>query len=485
VLALACVLALGLLSAASARAAPSLPLSHSGRWLTDTSGRVVIVHGVNMVYKLPPYYPAAVGFGDDDAAFLARIGFNAVRVGVIWNALEPRPGHYDNAYVRRIAGTVAALASHGILSLLDFHQDMYNERFQGEGAPDWAVQDDGLPTVPQFGFPSNYELLPALQHAYDHFWGNSRGPGGVGLEDRYAAAWRHVARRFRLEPSVLGYELFNEPFPGSPYATCAAPSGCPAFDAKLTAFDRKVGAAISAVDRHTLIFYEPNVLFDFGAVTNVGALGDPHAGFAFHDYCFTEPSAGKGCASEATGFTNAIAHVAQTREALLLTEFGSTTATGDLTGMVARADATMVPWLEWSYCPCHDPTGATPDPFVQDPSKPPSGSNLGSLALRTLVEPYPQVIAGSPQSWGFDATTKTFRLLYSTNRVRGPGRFGASAVTEIATPQLIYGSRYGVRVSQGSIVSRRGASTLRVAACPGAVTISVTVTPTGRTLDSC
>ena len=38
--------------------------------------------------------------------------------------------------------------------LLDFHQDLFHERFQGEGAPDWAVQDDGLPAEPQLGFPN-------------------------------------------------------------------------------------------------------------------------------------------------------------------------------------------------------------------------------------------------------------------------------------------------------------------------------------------
>lgn len=31
------------------------------------------MHGV---YKRPPYHPAAVGFGDDDAAFLRAHGFN-------------------------------------------------------------------------------------------------------------------------------------------------------------------------------------------------------------------------------------------------------------------------------------------------------------------------------------------------------------------------------------------------------------------------
>jgi len=171
-------------SASVAQASPKLPLSHAGRWITDAKGRAVVIHGINMVYKLPPYYPSAVGFTSDDAAFLNSIGFDAVRVGVLWQAVEPKPGVYDDGYLRHIAATVAMLARHGIVSLLDFHQDQYNQLFQGEGFPGWSVQDDGLPPEPQLGFGADYIGMPALQRAFDHFWENSAGPGGVGLQDR-------------------------------------------------------------------------------------------------------------------------------------------------------------------------------------------------------------------------------------------------------------------------------------------------------------
>src|SRR4051794_9788982 len=47
------------------------------------------------------------GFGDDDAAFLSREGFNSVRLGVIYKAVEPTPGTYDSAYLQKIAATAA------------------------------------------------------------------------------------------------------------------------------------------------------------------------------------------------------------------------------------------------------------------------------------------------------------------------------------------------------------------------------------------
>ena len=85
--------------------------------------------------------PWPSGFNDDDAAFLAENGFNAVRVGVIWSDLEPEPGVFDTSYLNSIEQTVQTLGNHGIYSIIDFHQDAYSTAFGGEGAPDWATAD--------------------------------------------------------------------------------------------------------------------------------------------------------------------------------------------------------------------------------------------------------------------------------------------------------------------------------------------------------
>src|SRR4051794_33426696 len=203
-------------------AAPSVlsALGHAGRWLTDNQGRVVVLHGFNMVAKLPPYDVQQAGFGDDDAAFLQRHGFTTIRLGVIWKRLEPAPGKFDDGYLESVAATVATLAQHGIYSLIDFHQDMWNEKFQGEGAPDWAINDDGLPAQPPAGFPGNYFAMPALWRAFDNFWNNAEVASGVRLQDAYADAWQHVATSFRNNVAVLGYALLNEPFPGSQWYSC-------------------------------------------------------------------------------------------------------------------------------------------------------------------------------------------------------------------------------------------------------------------------
>lgn len=106
------------------------------------------------------------------------------------------------------------------MTLLDAHQDMYNEKFEGEGAPDWAVLDKGAPNLLKVSFPANQVFNLGLIKAYDSFLDNAKGPGEVGLQDRYAAMWKHVAQVVGQEPGVMGYDIINEPWPGHHYPIC-------------------------------------------------------------------------------------------------------------------------------------------------------------------------------------------------------------------------------------------------------------------------
>ncbi|UTI65448.1 cellulase family glycosylhydrolase [Paraconexibacter antarcticus] len=457
----------------AAHAAVSGPFGHKGRWLTDVRGRTLVLHGVNMVYKRPPYTVQAAGFGADDADFLKAEGLDTVRLGVIWKALEPRPGVYDDAYVVQLHATVDLLRSRGIATLLDAHQDLYNERFQGEGAPDWAVRDDGLPAAPMAGFPGNYLVMPALQRAFDHFWDDDAAPGDTtGLQERFAAAWAHLAASFRGDPGVLGLELFNEPWPGSTWQACLAPAGCPGFEGKLTAFTRRVTAAIRAVDPRVLVFYEPQPLFNDGTDTALGPIGDPHAVFAFHDYCLSASNTGSdiGCAPfDDLVFRHAEARATRTGDGLFMTEFGSTDATDVLTHDVERADRAMVGWQYWSYCACAAPTdtGGEGAGLVRDPAVPPSGANIKPAKLLILARPHPRAVAGTLSSFGWDGTT--LRAAWTP----GPGDD-----SELAVPSRSFPRGYGVRVTGGEVTSAAGAAVLHVRACPGATAVRVAVSAT-------
>lgn len=472
--------------AGESRPSTDLPASigHSGRWITDENGRVLITHGVNMVYKLNSYAPDEIGFDDDDAAFLAEQGLDSVRLGVIWKAVEPQPGRYDDAYLNRIEHTARILANHGIVSLIDMHQDQYNERFEGEGAPDWAVQDDGLPAWPKLGFGPDYVFMLALNRAYDHFWANDPAPDGVGLQDHYAAAWAHVAAHFANVPGVLGYDLFNEPWPGSGFLLCANPFGCPSTDTqRLAPMHAKVATEIRKHDRSHMLWYEPFVIFNNGAKTSQPALTsggtkDPRAGLSFHDYCLLPPISGSdlGCDPfDDQVFANAEEHSAATGAALMLTEYGASDRADEIDHMVTRSDERMIPWQYWAYTG-FDPTtsGPSTQALVLDPAKPKTGDNVKWDKLRLLAIPHPKLVAGTPASYGYDRGQRRFRLTYTTARAGG-GTFAAGSVTTIAVPKLDYPDGYQVAVTGAKVLSAQNAPVLELASLPAATTISVTV----------
>ena len=475
-------------SATSAAALPAAPIGHAGQWITDASGRVLLVTGVNMVNKLTPYTPAADGFDAADGAFLAANGFTAVRVGVLWEALEPQPGVFNDSYLASIESTVQMLGSYGITSLLDFHQDMYNEEFQGEGAPAWAVDDNSLPAVPELGFPANYFLQPALQTAENNFWANAT-VDGEGLQNWYAGAWQHVAAYFDGNPDILGYDLYNEPVPGSSILSCMlSAAACSSQDATLTSFYTKVTAAIRTVNKTTLLFDEPWVTFDTGTSSALGSTGDSETGFSFHDYCpFASVSTSLNFACPPFNdevFSNAAAVSARTGDALLLTEFGATNDASILSTVVADAAQAKVGWLMWSFCGCGDPTGsASVEGLVNDAASAPTGSNVNTAMLDALAVPHPELVAGTPQSYGYTTATSVFTLTYSTERADGSGTFPAGSQTSVAVPAVQYPSGYAVTVSGASVVS--AGSVLDISSCPGATSVTVTVKPGSGTSGGC
>jgi endoglycosylceramidase len=476
------VLLLALPGGAAARPVP--PFAHAGRWITDAQGRVVVLHGLNIINKFAPYAPQDLGFGADDLRFMAEHGFDTLRTGFILKGLAPVPGTIDGAYRDRIVALAADAARAGVFPLVDFHQDMYNERFSGEGFPDWMVQDDGLPAEPDQGFPANYTGMPALQHAYDHFWADDPAPDGVGLQEHYAAAWRDAAAALAAVPGVVGYDLLNEPFAGTSYLRCSGGAGCAVERDALTAFHRKVIAAVRTVDPARLVFWEPIVNFNFGTGSVHGDTGDPAAAVSFHLYCFfaqpgrpASPNARGACRGAERATLQQAARLARrTGDASLLTEFGATDDLARLRSVVDLADAAMVGWQEWTYFG-NDPCCARPtEGLIRDLSRPPVGANVKAAKLDVLERAYPQAVAGTPTAWRYDEARARFTLRYGTARAGG-GSLAAGARTEISLPPSDYPHGYRVRVAGARVVSHRGARVLALRNAPSARRVTVSVTP--------
>jgi endoglycosylceramidase len=159
----------------------------------------------------------------------------------------------------------------------------------------------------------------------------------------------------------------------------------------------------------------------------------------------------------------------------LLTEFGATNDLPNIAEMVGLADKYRLGWLEWAYTG-HDKTSSSPDgqALVLDPSKPPTGANVLTDKLKTLAEPYPQAVAGTPASWSF--TKGTFRLTYSTARADGAGRFPTGSETDIAVPAIQFPAGYRVHVTGARVVSGPNAAVLRLRSSARATSVTVSVT---------
>lgn len=494
------VLLAGVLLGGRVAAAADEPtaLHQVGRWLVDADGRAVVLHGVNQLSKLPPFLPSALGFGEDDVAYIASQGFNTVRTGLLHQAFAPAPGVYDTTYLDDVAATVALLSAHGIYTLLDFHQDLYGARYQGEGVAAWATVDSS-PVDPTLfpncaaGFPANLFACEFLWEAFDRLLGLAGrsaeiGPRGLTLQQELADAWRPVALRFRDDPLVFGYDLFNEPYPGSATLACLNTAGCPLdADAKLTAFSNLLAAAVREVDPDGLVFYEPfGTNFNAGFPTNHGDVDASGVGFSFHLYaCPTTPGpatlpaeVSEACRSqEQQVFSNAEARAETFGHVPLLTEFGATDDLPSLARLAELADANMMGWQYWAWWnrdPCCD---RSYEGLIDDPLNPPTSAHLDEPKLDVLVRPFPRAVAGTPIGWSWDRVARRFALAYATDRVGG-GLPAAGARTEVWVPRRHFPDGYDVVDLQGAqVVSPNDAEALQLIALPGAAQVSFAVVP--------
>ena len=452
-LALACSACTSASSMPARKATPAGPsgfISHQGRWLTDSEGRIILPHGINYVVKQPPFDPLN-GFDAADASFLADNGFRVVRLGVLFGALMPAPGRIDTTYLHQIVRMVSLLARDHILVLLDMHQDEYGPVTGVDGFPAWATITDGAAN-PRLAFPNGYYKSPAVQAAWASFWADRQGPGGVGLQERYVAALAALAKSFRGNTSVLGYDIMNEPWPGAAYATCESDAGCPGLEAQsLEPFYTKAATAIRAVDPHHLIFVEPFLTFDYEGSTSIPAFGSPANALSFHPYVAQFPGQ--------TG--KAITLSAKNGDALLSTEFGATADVSTINQFLDGFDSQLMPWVFWDYS-------------VIDHQSRSSGetNQQATAALKALARPYPLAVAGVPISESFDPSSRVFKLSYTAHRLNGKP-FGSGIVTDVITPRITYPAGYSVSADGATVTSPRCAATLTLRATAPSVTVVV------------
>jgi endoglycosylceramidase len=396
------------------------PVEEGTYFIRDDDGRVVILRGMNIMSSSKGHPERLPDLKEEDVERYARQwGFNVVRYLIFWDAVEPSPGEYDTAYFDKTEERLDWFAANGVHVILDMHQDVYAARFCCDGAPEWAIEDDDLPFEQHPVWSFNY-FAPAVRAAFDNFF---EYPGEHShLQDHFADAWAAVVARFKDHPAVLGYDILNEPSPGSVYnvsdITHTPPDGEAAeFDRTLfTDFYERMITAIRQVDQDGWIFYEPRVAAPAaGQPSFILELEDPREGEARIGYAPHLYSVQFEFEQEYTPESDDTLENWEARRnietelqkaPLLLGEWGFDPAwpNADLfmRELLEMGDRMMLGWTYWSY----DPGGW--GIWERDDQ----GGFVERENANAVVRPYPQRVAGIPRSFSYDPDTRMFALAF-------------------------------------------------------------------------
>jgi hypothetical protein len=224
----------------------------------DSHGRYVHFHGTNLSGSIkwpttedfpsigtgPHYRDKPFPLADADKHFsqLQRLGFNAVRFLISWEALQPDgPDQFDDEYIEFIDQLIARAGKYGIYVLIDMHQDIfsrhlytyynrhpldangkeyprgglesqimslvppYDDWVRGDGAPRWVVQtclpekrmDSPAWGVPRLLYNMGPSELLAIADVISLFMG---GDGNLDFE---VPEWVEVLFNSLPDPTAL------------------------------------------------------------------------------------------------------------------------------------------------------------------------------------------------------------------------------------------------------------------------------------------
>jgi endoglycosylceramidase len=157
-----------------------------------------------------------------------KLNLNVMRLGISWAAVQPQKGEhgFDLAYLDKTRRMVEKAAEAGIYVVIECHQDLFAEKFMGDGMPSWAITRDWntLPfPMPIHGLSmAKYDSLAHVDSApinmkYSDFWGFEYGADAVtrafwglytnydGVQTEFVRFWGKLAETFSGMSNLLGY----------------------------------------------------------------------------------------------------------------------------------------------------------------------------------------------------------------------------------------------------------------------------------------
>ncbi len=165
--------------------AQTLPwLRACGRSIIDEDGNYVLLRGANYMGMEFGWF----GHSEENFERMRSWGFNVVRLPIAWSYVEPEEGHYDDSYLATVDTVISWCRENGLYVILDMHQWNWAPMFEGNGLPDWAVEQYSDQDQAKFGFFTN-----------------------ATIQGKFFDMWRHVANRYKNESTIFAYDIFNEP----------------------------------------------------------------------------------------------------------------------------------------------------------------------------------------------------------------------------------------------------------------------------------
>jgi endoglycosylceramidase len=404
-------------------------LHTDGAFFRDAAGGAIVLRGVDLAgnAKVPPFRALA-----DDAELdpLPRWGVDVIRFLFTWEAYEPSPGAYDDAYLAYYTGVVDAAAARGLWVVADFHQDGFSRGSIGgcgEGFPVWALPPGVTPATPDNGpgcVDWGQRLLAdaALKSTWDAFYADSNG-----ARTRYLTMIARVAAALAGRPNLVGYDLLNEP--GGDERTQLGP------------LYEDAARAIRAVDPGAILFVSPAYLTSAGDATAL--LRPSFDGFAYAPHYY-DPTLilfhGWQGSDESAAFDEMSGTATDWGVPLFVGEWGAPPSTDEVRGYVGaishQLDRTLASSAQWAYTPGWTPAakdGWNGEDFsIVDDS--------GATRANFVVRPYARRIAGTPTTLAVSDEPEPAR-----NRLELAWRHDpAAGATEIFAPAAWFGGEFAI-----------------------------------------
>jgi len=388
--------------------------------IRDQSGRTLVLRGINLGKKSPPYVPDVT---EEDFAQIASWGFNTVRFLILWAAIEPEEGVYDDAYFDRVRPYLDMAQAQDLHVILDMHQDVYGEMFGFDGAPAWACPEDlvaGFEPYPEWWM--NY-FTKEVMACFSWFWHDET------IQDHFVEAWQRAVLSLGDHPAVIGFDLYNEPYPGFNWS----PNFEPALLQPL--YERLIMILQSAAP-DAYFFVEPWVLRDYFISTYLEPM--PFERLVYFPHYYNIPmelnSSYPGTGLTVRDWVTSVAEEAvDLGMSMAVGEYGGNTQAQGIEGLLEDVNEALEGYntggMYWEY-------GRGDGGFVILNA---DGSEKSAI-MQAVVRSYPRRVAGELLSTDFEPGTANLAIRYVRDA-------SIETPTEISAPSRLYPAGFSVYLS--------------------------------------